>query len=106
MNSDRLSILLGQLQSEGNDPFILYGIAMEYMSSQDFDMAAEYLIKNMEEFPDYVPTYYQLGVCLDEMDEVEKAISVMKIGRKIAISSNDEKAVSELSSYIQNLEME
>lgn len=106
MNSERLKILLEQVEKEGNDPFLLYGIAMEYMSANQYETSLEYLLRTVQEFPDYVPSYYQLGVCLDEIDRVDEAIRLMKIGFNLAKAAGDEKAAQELDQYIKNLEFE
>ena len=106
MNSERLQILLEQLGEEGNDPFILYGIAMEYLSQNEFETAAQYLVKNVEEFPDYLPSYYQLATVLDEMDQLDQAMSILRIGLKLAEETKEEKTARELQQYLTNLEME
>ena len=106
MNSGRLEILLEQLKSDENDAFLNYAAAMEYMGANDSEMALFYLQKLHKIQPDYLPTYYQLASLLDDQDEVDEAIKILKEGVQLALKLNEQKAHDELSNYLQNLLME
>jgi hypothetical protein len=56
MQSTRLIKLLEFLESEPNDPFILYALATEYNSLNDVDKAFAYYLKLVDENPAYVVT--------------------------------------------------
>ena len=105
MNYNRLDILIEQLKNEGEDPFLLYGIAMEYIST-DITKALGYLKSTRSKYPDYLPTYYQLGILLEQMDEIEECIKVLKEGVNIAKLQGNQKILLELNNFVTNLELE
>ena len=49
------------LAEDPNDPFLRYGLAMEYVSAGDDAAAAKCLQELIAVTPDYVPAYLQLG---------------------------------------------
>ena len=105
MNYNRLDILLNQLKNDGEDPFLLYGIALEYIST-DITKALEYLQQTRSKYPDYLATYYQLGVVLEQINQIDESIKVLKEGAAIARLQGNQKILQELNTYITNLEFE
>ena len=106
MNSERLNILIDQLNLDGDDPFLIYGIAMEFLSSDQFEDALHYLKLGIKKYPDYLPSYYQMGLVLDQMNDVDGAIEVLKTGLILAKKIQNEKTAAEIQQYITNLELE
>ena len=106
MNSERLNLLLEQLENDGDDPFILYAVAMEYLSANDQENVESYLQKVRAEFPDYLPVYYQLAKLLDDQDRVDEAIAILKEGMRLAKKENESKTLKELEQYLANLLLE
>jgi tetratricopeptide (TPR) repeat protein len=96
MQSTRLIKLLEFLESEPNDPFILYAIATEYNSLNDVDKAFAYYLKLVAEHPEYVGTYYHLGKLYEKNDNTQAAIEVYQKGMIAARSKRDMHAFSEL----------
>jgi tetratricopeptide (TPR) repeat protein len=95
MQEERLKILLQYLEEEPDEPFNIYGVAMEYMNSNS-DKALFYLEKLLNEYPDYVPTYYHAAALYFEKEEFEKAEEVFKKGIEIAHQKQNVKAFDEL----------
>ena len=105
VNSERLDYLLNQLKSEGKDPFLQYAVSMEYMN-HDREKALQVLEETREDFPEYLPLYYQLATLLEERDEIDKCKEVLKEGIKLANNQSDAKALGELQSFLTNVEFE
>ena len=96
MQSTRLTKLMEFLESDPNDPFILYAIATEYNSSDDVEKAFEYYLKLVAEHPEYVGTYYHLGKLYEKNSNMEAAIAIYQKGMTAARNKRDMHALSEL----------
>ncbi|SMC96453.1 tetratricopeptide repeat protein [Pedobacter africanus] len=96
MQSTRLAKLLEFLQSDPNDPFVLYALATEYNTSNDTEKALEYYLKLTTDHPDYVGTYYHLGKLYEKLQQSDKAIVVYQNGMAVARNKRDMHAFSEL----------
>ena len=96
MQSTRLAKLLNFLESDPNDPFVLYALATEYNSSNDTDQAFNYYLRLVSEHPDYVGTYYHLGKLYEKTGRKDEAIDTYQKGMLAARRKNDNHAFSEL----------
>lgn len=96
MQSTRLTKLLEFLESDPNDPFVLYALATEYNSSGETDLAFEYYHKLVASHPDYVGTYYHLGKLLEKNNDTAQAIVIYQKGMEAARNKRDMHAFSEL----------
>ena len=95
MQEERLKILLQYLEEEPNEPFNIYGVAMEYLNSNPHK-ALFYLEKLLNEHPEYVPTYYHAAALYVEHEQFDKAAEVYKKGIEIAHQKQSIKAYDEL----------
>lgn len=96
MQNTRLNKLLTFLDTQPDDPFILYALATEYNSLNDTEQAFYYYLKLVKEHPLYVGTYYHLGKLYLKEAEEEKAIAIFQIGMQKAREKGDRHAFSEL----------
>ncbi|WP_256006406.1 MULTISPECIES: tetratricopeptide repeat protein [Pedobacter] len=96
MQSTRLAKLLDFLNTDPNDPFILYALATEYVSQGEDDTALDYYNRLLSDHPDYVGTYYHLGKLHERHDRKQLAIEIYQSGMAIARSKRDMHAFSEL----------
>ncbi|SER79656.1 tetratricopeptide repeat protein [Pedobacter rhizosphaerae] len=96
MSSTRISKLLEFLESEPNDPFILYALATEYNNANDKENAYSFYLQLTDKHPDYVGTYYHLGKLYEKDGDKEKAIAIYQKGMEVARSKRDMHAFSEL----------
>lgn len=104
MNLNRLDQLKAMLAAEPEDAFLQYAVAQEYISQGNFATAKDYLTRLSEARPDYVPTWYHLGLCLVQLGEVEAAISVLQKGVGIATEAGDRKTAAEIAELLDDLE--
>lgn len=101
----RLEQLLKFLNDEPQDPFNIYGVALEYQKT-DSRKALEFFEVLLKDHEDYLPTYYHAGKLLLELDEIERAKQVFRRGIDIAASRNDEKAFRELRNAYAEIEFD
>ncbi|MDH5380528.1 MAG: tetratricopeptide repeat protein [Cyclobacteriaceae bacterium] len=105
MNSSRLKYLQELLSENPNDPFVHYGIAIEYMENEPA-RCSELLKNTAEKFPDYLPVYFTLGNLLYENEDYASALTLVKIGIDLAKTQNNPKAQKELEQLKLNIEFE
>lgn len=102
---DRLKYLLQLHQEQPNDPFLVYGIALEYKKTASNETAA-YFDLLLTSFPDYLATYYQAAEYFAEKGSYEKALEIYDKGINLATSLNEMKTLAELKNSKQNLEID
>lgn len=105
MSEQRLKTLLKFYEEDPNDPFNLYGLALEYQKS-DLIKSDELFVKLLNEFPMYVPSYYHAAKLKVELKQPEAALAFYKKGMEIAQQQNQKKAEQELRSAYDELMFE
>jgi tetratricopeptide (TPR) repeat protein len=93
--TDRISILKSFIAEEPSEPFNYYALAMELVN-RDSKAAAEILLKMTVDFPDYLPTYYQLTDLQYRSGRQQEAIALAEKGIELALKQSDYKALAEL----------
>ena len=93
--TDRISILKSFITEEPSEPFNYYALAMELVN-RDSEAAAEILLKMTVDFPDYLPTYYQLTDLQHRSGRQQEAIALAERGIALALKQADYKALAEL----------
>lgn len=92
------------MTSSGNeDPFVWYGLAMEFRSLGRLDEALATFEALRARTPDYVPMYLMCGQMLESMGRTEDARTWLTIGVGAAQKKGDSHAASELQSALQTL---
>lgn len=92
----RLNQLFTFLESQPNEPFIIFAIAKEYEGSGDNFKALEYYTRLHETTPQYVGLYYHLGKLYEKLVLTEEALETYKTGMVVAKKEKDMHAYSEL----------
>ena len=101
--NDRLQQLLDFLKQEPGDPFLKYGIALEYLKLGKAQEAAKWLLQLIEENKRYLPSYYKLGQIYEGMGNKEEALKYYRLGVEIAKPSGNQHALGELRTAISIL---
>lgn len=100
----RLEKILAMLETEPNDTFLRYTLAMEYrklgQSEQSIILLKELLEKNV---PPYVPAFLMTAQQLAESDEIEEARRVLRVGIEEARKQNDLHAAGEMGELLSEL---
>jgi tetratricopeptide (TPR) repeat protein len=91
-----LENLLKSYETNKSDPFLIYGIAIEYRNAENFEKALEFFKIVNSDFPDYVPNYFHLGQAYESLDLIEEAKIAYEDGIKVASKARNSHALSEL----------
>lgn len=102
-SSKRLEFLLKTTAAGQADPFVWYGLAMEYRSLAMTDEALATFEKLRAQSPDYVPMYLMCGQMLETMGRVEDARAWLGSGIEAARAKGDGHALSELEGALAAL---
>lgn len=101
MSNQRIEQLLEWLESEPDDVFTLYALAMEYKEQMP-DKAAAYLEKLRQIQPSYTATYYHLAEIYQKLGNREQAGEVYQNGINICKEQKAQHALAELQNAYQN----
>jgi Tfp pilus assembly protein PilF len=101
--SDRMRQLRQMLQRQPDDPFLLYGMAMEYKKAGDAAAALDYLARVTHKDPNYCYAYYQRGLVHESQGETEAALKSYREGIEAADRAGDAHARGELEAALEML---
>lgn len=91
------------LAEEPNDPFLRYGLAMEYVSAGQDEEAARCFQQLLQVAPDYVPGYMQAGRALARLERLEEAQAIFRAGIAAAQQKGDQHAAEEMTGFLEGL---
>ncbi len=94
--SSRLEQLELLASKDPGDPFIQYAIALEYVSSNRLELAAEILERLMAASPDYTAGYHQAGRVYEQLDRDDEARRCYEQGIVVAQRQGDAKDLDEM----------
>ncbi len=106
MNEERLKKLLEWEAQKPDDAFLKFAIAQEYVSGGNDKEALKYYRFLVDNFSDYLATYYQLGKLHERISEIEEARATYRKGIEVAKAINDLKTLRELNEALMLLEDE
>jgi Tfp pilus assembly protein PilF len=92
------------LAEEPNDPFLRYGLAMEYVSAGDDEGAVRCFRELLAAAPDYVAAYMQGGQALARLGRTAEAKDLFRQGMACAARQGDEHAAGEMEGMLDALE--
>jgi tetratricopeptide (TPR) repeat protein len=102
MNNERIKSLEQWMKEDPSDPFNKYGLAIELLQSQP-ERAALLFRELLTNYPDYLPTYYMAASFFSYQGDQGQAIKILEDGIKLAERQNNEKALRELKSALEEL---
>lgn len=102
MSEQRLKTLIKFYEEDPNDPFNLYGLALEYQKI-DLIKSDSLFEKLLKDFPQYVPSYYHAAKLKVELKQPEAALVIYQKGIEVAKQQNEKKAEQELRSAYDEL---
>lgn len=100
----RLDQMLAFLESDPNDPFTRYAVALELNGAGRAEEALAHLEKLRTESPDYLPTYYQLGGLLRSLERTADAQAAYEQGCAVARRAGDTHTLAELQAALDELD--
>jgi Tfp pilus assembly protein PilF len=92
------------LRNSPNDPFLRYGLAMEYIGSDDDEGAVRCFRELFTVAPTYVPAYLQAGQALNRLGRTSEAAEMFRQGIAVARQQNDLHAAGEMEGMLNMLE--
>jgi tetratricopeptide (TPR) repeat protein len=104
-SSERLEHLKKMKSEDPTDPFPWYCFCLETtkIKAPSCDRDWEEMLSL---FPDYLPSYYQAGLCFEGKGRKKEAILIWENGIRLATQKADRHALSELKSVLQNALLE
>jgi tetratricopeptide (TPR) repeat protein len=102
--TERLQKLQAMLAATPDDPFLLYGIAMEHKKADDGKAALEFLDRTIAADPGYCYAYYQKGLVLESTGDLDKAKATYRDGMTAADRKGDAHARGEIEAALMLLE--
>lgn len=97
----RIEQLKQFITEDPNDPFLRYGLALEYLHDQP-GLASEVFEQLMAVFPEYLPTYYPAANLFLERGGKTRADETFRKGIELAKRQGDRKTESELRQAYEN----
>ncbi len=104
MESSRLEILLKSLEGKPRDAFTRYLVALELSKLNRHEEAIAQFETLVHEQPNYVPTYYQFAQLYENLDRVDDAIRIYKLGLDAARNAGDLHTASEIQAALDVLD--
>src|SRR5580698_965053 len=101
--SGRMQQLQQMLLREPNDPFLLYGLALEHKKAADLPRAIELLQQVIQVDPGYCYAYYQLGQIHAASSDVSAAKRIFGQGIAAARKKGDAHAAEEIAGAMNEL---
>jgi Tfp pilus assembly protein PilF len=99
----RKQMLEEMLTEDATDPFLHYGLAMEYVAAGDDALAVQRFEQLFVLAPEYIPAYLQAGQALVRMKRTGDARAVFEQGIAMAKRVGDAHAAEEMQGMLQNL---
>jgi Tfp pilus assembly protein PilF len=93
---DRLEALKGFLEQDPDDSFTRYALALEYIGRGDESTGIALLRETIERDPAYVPGWHMLALQLVKTGDFGVARAVFEEGIRVARSTGDTHAASEM----------
>jgi tetratricopeptide (TPR) repeat protein len=101
--TDRITQLQKLLAVEPNDTFCMYGLAIEHAKRGEHALALEWFDRTIENDTDYCYAYFHKAKCQEDAGDSHGARRTVDAGIQRAAAAKDAKALSELSSYLDEL---
>lgn len=98
--NDRLASIRTYVDSNPDQPFPRYGLAMEYSKLGLLTEAEAEFQELRRRHPDYIATYYQLGMVLTRLDRVAEARSAWQEGIQQSLAKGDTHTAGELEAAL------
>ena len=98
--SEKLQKLYAMLEREPRDPFLLYGIGMEYKKLGAPDRSIDFFTRTIELDPSYCYAYFQRGQVYEQLADLAAARQSYEAGVAAARRAGDAHAQGELQAAL------
>lgn len=100
---DRIATFKSHISRSPSDPFPRYGLAMELKGRGELAEASAAFAELVDQFPDYVPTYFQAGGTLLALGRKDEAAAMYRAGIEVATRRGDQHARRELEAALAEI---
>lgn len=100
---DRITKIQEFLKASPKDNFLRHALALEYIKLGDDAKAKELFETILDEFPDYIGSYYHLAKLLERVGDTAAAIQYYEKGMEQAKLAKDNHAYNELQAAYEDL---
>lgn len=91
------------LRDDPDDPFLRYGLAMEYVSLGDDAEGVRQFGTLRKTHPDYVPAFLQEAQALMRLGRFAEAASILQAGIQVARAKGETHAAEEMAGFLDQL---
>jgi tetratricopeptide (TPR) repeat protein len=102
-NNPRLNKLLAMWGQNSSDTFVSYAIGMEFKGMGESEAAELWFARTLDLDANHVPSYFQLGQLMVEIDNIDSAIQWLEEGIEVALQVKDQKAVREMKALLDEI---
>lgn len=102
--SERMKKLRAMLDKQPDDPFLVYGLGMEYKKAGDGPRAIESFDRTIQLDPGYCYAYFQKGQAHESAGDVDAARRAYRAGMEAATRKGDAHALDEIRGALEALE--
>lgn len=102
--TSRMQQLQKMLDRTPADPFLLYGMALEYKKANEPQQALEYLDRTIQTDAGYCYAYFQRGQVYEQVGDTTSAKQAYRDGIEAARKKGDAHALSELEGALSMIE--
>ena len=96
--------ILAMLQEDPTDSFLLYGLAMSYVSEGDDAGAVQRFTELLRIKADYIPGFHQGGLALMRLGRAAEARKLLETGVRIALAQGNHHAAEEMQGVLEGIE--
>lgn len=101
--STRKTQLLQLLAEEPTDAFLRYGLAKELQAEGDIAGAIAQLDQVINDNPEYVPAFLQVGQLLIQAERLDEARDRLRMGMQTAFKQADHHAYQEMEGILGSI---
>lgn len=101
--TSRKEQILSLLESDPDDTFLRYGLAMELRKEGTYEEAREHFGKLMHQDPPYVAAWFMCGQMLAEVGDIDASRTVLREGIEVARQQGDAHAAGEMGELLASL---
>ena len=102
--TERMQQIRELLVDDPADPFLRYGLAMEYAGQGDDATAAGHFRDLIASNPEYIPAYLMLGQTLVRLGDDVEAKDTLRRGVAAAAKAGNEHAQGEMQALLDSLD--
>jgi tetratricopeptide (TPR) repeat protein len=101
---NRIEAIENMLAENPSDCFLQYALALEIAKAGDIELAIEKTERLLQNDPEYLGAYYQLGVWHEQLENFDKAITSYQSGIVLAKKVGNTKTANELEQALWLIE--